>query len=175
MKVGRRWVAILVGALAGIAVIAAAWMITSRPEPDPDAPQGYAVDWQQPPHERPAPPPLPLLLARADADRGSRQFRFCSACHAMYEGAPHQIGPNLWGIMGAPIAAKGDFKYSHDLARRKGERWDWENMNAFLAHPRGFAPGTRMTFVGILNPQNRADLLLYLNGKGSSLPLPPTP
>jgi cytochrome c len=117
--------------------------------------------------------PIAALLATADAARGEAAFRKCSTCHTITPGGAAGIGPNLHGIMGAGVASRG-FAYSPDLTA-KGGTWDWETMNTWLRSPRGFAPGTKMTFAGLSNPQERADLILYLNSQGSNLPLPPPP
>jgi len=117
--------------------------------------------------------PIAALLATADAGRGEAQFKKCAACHTITPGGPAGVGPNVHGIMGQPVAARG-FAYS-DALKSKGGTWDWETMSAWLRSPRAFAPGTKMTFAGIADPQDRADLLLYLNQQGSNLPLPAAP
>jgi cytochrome c len=73
--------------------------------------------------------------------------------------------------MGSPLAARPGFAYSPAL-REHGGSWDWETTNRFLHSPRVFAPGTRMTFAGVGDPQNRADLMLYLNSQGGTLAPP---
>ncbi len=120
-----------------------------------------------------AEPPIAALLATADAGRGANSFKKCTACHTITPGGPSGVGPNIHGIMGQPLAARG-FAYS-DALKSKGGNWDWEAMNAWLRSPRAFANGTKMTFAGIGDPQERADLILYLNQQGSNLPLPAAP
>jgi cytochrome c len=66
------------------------------------------------------------------------------------------------------------FAYSEALLKAPG-MWDWENMDRWLANPKKYAPGTKMSFAGLGNPEERASLLLYLNAQGSNLPLPPPP
>jgi cytochrome c len=117
------------------------------------------------------PQPLSFYLARADVARGEAFFSRCSACHTIAQGGPPSIGPNLYGVMGGPIATRPGYTYSSAL-RDKGGRWDWEAANRFLRLPRYFAPGTKMTFAGVLNPQDRADVMLYLDAQGGSLPPP---
>lgn len=118
--------------------------------------------------------PIAHFLQTADAGRGEAQFRKCAACHTVNQGGANQIGPNLWGTMGAPIARVAGYNYSEALKSRGGT-WDWEAMSAWLASPRAFAPGTKMTFAGLGDPQDRADLLVYLNAQGGNLQLPPPP
>lgn len=147
--------------MALAAAIMIAWLLL-RPRPDVE--------------QATAPPaaeqPIAYYLARADAVRGETFFMRCSACHRIEAGAAASIGPNLHGVMGGPIAGQADFAYS-DVLRSRGGTWDWDSANRFLRDPRGFAPGNRMTFAGVRDPQDRADLLLYLNREGGTLPAPP--
>lgn len=117
------------------------------------------------------PQPLSFYLARADVARGEAYFSRCAPCHTIAPGGPPSIGPNLYGVMGGPIAGRPGYNYSSAL-RDKGGRWDWDAANRFLRLPRSFAPGTKMTFAGVLNPQDRADVMLYLDAQGGSLPPP---
>jgi cytochrome c len=116
--------------------------------------------------------PIANFLRTADASRGEGVFRKCTACHTINQGGANGLGPNLWGRMGAPIASIAGYSYSEPLRSHSGETWGWDNMSAWLASPRTFAPGTKMTFAGLSDPQDRADLMVYLNSQGSSLPLP---
>jgi cytochrome c len=118
--------------------------------------------------------PIAALLASADAGRGEAQFKKCAACHTINQGGASGLGPNLWATMGAPLAHVPGFAYS-DALKGKGGTWTWEAMSDWLRSPRAFAPGTKMTFAGIGDGQDRADLLLYLNAQGSNLPLPAAP
>lgn len=119
--------------------------------------------------------PIATLLAAADPAKGEQSFKKCTTCHTINKGGANGQGPNLWGIMGAAIGKHAPgFPYSPALAG-KGGNWDWESMSAWIKSPRDFAPGTKMTFAGIGNGEERANLLAYLNSQGDS-PLPlPTP
>jgi cytochrome c len=120
--------------------------------------------------------PIAHFLQTADVGRGEQQFRKCAACHTIEPGGAQGLGPNLFGNFGAPIAAEAGFNYSDALRAHSGERWGWENMSEFLRSPRSFAPGTRMTFAGLGNPQDRADLMVFLNSRTPNpIPLPPPP
>jgi cytochrome c len=66
------------------------------------------------------------------------------------------------------------FAYSDALKSVPGN-WDWEGMDKWLSNPKKYAPGTKMSFAGLGNPEERAALMLYLNSQGSNLPLPPPP
>lgn len=116
--------------------------------------------------------PLPTLLAAADPAKGEAIFAKCKACHTINQGGPNGIGPNLYGIMGKPIGKHAaGFAYSGDLAGHGGT-WDFASMNAWLTSPKKFASGTKMSFAGLSKPEDRANVIAYLNAQGSNLPLP---
>jgi cytochrome c len=121
-----------------------------------------------------AEPPIAALLQTADASAGEAVFRKCTACHTVNQGGANGLGPNLWASVGAPLGHVAGFNYSSAL-REKGGTWTWEAMNEWLRSPRAFAPGTKMTFAGLSDPEDRANLIAYLNAQGSNLPLPPPP
>jgi cytochrome c len=118
--------------------------------------------------------PIAFYLATADVAKGEAVFKKCAACHNADPGGANALGPALFGTMGKPLAGHPGFAYS-DALKGVGGTWDWENMSAWLANPKKFAPGTKMTFAGLSNPQDRADLMLWLNGKGGGLTVPPPP
>lgn len=118
--------------------------------------------------------PLATLLASADAAKGEAVFAKCKACHTIEAGGANGIGPNLNGVMGKKHGHIPGFAYSEALLKAPG-MWDWENMDKWLSSPKKYAPGTKMSFAGLSNPEERAALLLYLNAQGSNLPLPPPP
>ena len=76
--------------------------------------------------------------------------------------------------MGAAIAGKPGYAYS-DALKSKGGTWTWEAMSEWLKSPKSFANGTKMTFAGLGDPQERANLMAWLNSQGSSLALPAAP
>lgn len=122
-----------------------------------------------------AEPPIAALLQTADASAGAGVFRKCTGCHTINQGGATGTGPNLWGIVGATVAGHAPgFAYS-DALRSKGGQWSWENLNEWLRSPRAFAPGTKMSFAGLSSPEDRANLIAYMNQQGSNLPLPPPP
>ncbi|AKM11228.1 c-type cytochrome [Croceicoccus naphthovorans] len=117
-------------------------------------------------------PSLATLLASADLAAGEKVFAKCTACHTINSGGANGIGPNLYGTMGEEIGhGKGGFAFSGALADHGGT-WTFENMDAWLASPKAFAPGTKMSFAGLSKPEDRANIIAYLNAQGSNLPLP---
>src|SRR5918993_4778734 len=118
--------------------------------------------------------PIAFYLASADAAKGEAVFKKCAACHNADPGGANALGPALYGVMGNPVAAHPGFAFT-DALKGVGGAWDWDKMSAWLANPKKFAPGTKMTFAGLSNPQDRADLMLWLNSKGGGLTVPPPP
>ena len=118
--------------------------------------------------------PIATLLATADVAKGEAVFKKCAACHTVAQGGPNGIGPNLWAALGKPHGHVAGFSYSDALKSVPGN-WDFEGMDKWLANPKKYAPGTKMTFAGLGNPEERANLIAYLNAQGSNLPLPPPP
>lgn len=118
--------------------------------------------------------PIAFYLASADAAKGENVFKKCAACHNADPGGANALGPALFGSMGAPVAGHPGFAFS-DALKGVGGAWDWEKMSAWIANPKKFAPGTKMTFAGISSPEDRANLLLFLNSRGGKLTVPPPP
>lgn len=113
--------------------------------------------------------PLPVLLAAAKPDEGKAVAKKCASCHTFDPGAPNRVGPNLADMVGADIAAKPGYAYSEALQGKQGN-WDYASLDAFLAKPAGFAPGTKMTFAGIPSAADRAALIAYLRSVTKSPP-----
>ncbi len=121
-------------------------------------------------------PPLAVLLASASAEKGAAQFKKCAACHTIEKGGANKIGPNLWGIVGAPHAHAAGFAYSSVLVGMKDKAWTWEDLDAWLESPKTYAAGNKMSFAGLSKPEDRAAVLIYLNQNADSptaLPAPP--
>jgi cytochrome c len=139
---------------------------------------GYPIEGVVDPNakEGAAEQPIAVYLAAADPAKGEQVFKKCTACHTIEKGGPNGTGPNLWGVMGAPIGKHAPgFAYSAALSG-KGGNWDWETLSQWVKSPRDFAPGTKMTFAGLGKPEDRANLLAYLNTQGDApKPLPAAP
>ena len=117
--------------------------------------------------------PIGALIAGADPEDGEIIAGTCKACHHL-EAAPsgdRRPGPALWGIVGRPKASVAEFAYS-DAMKAAGGIWSYDDLNSFLADPRGYVPGTKMsTLDGIKAPERRAVLIRYLKSL-SDVPIP---
>ncbi|NHN88019.1 c-type cytochrome [Acetobacter conturbans] len=85
----------------------------------------------------------------------------CSRCHDFTPSGASSAGPNLFGVIGRPVGKGTDYTYSHNLAAHGGT-WDEATLNLWLRHPAAFAPGTRMSFRGLTDPVDRADIIAWL-------------
>jgi cytochrome c len=106
--------------------------------------------------------PLPVLLSQASAKAGEGVAKKCQACHDFTDGGPNKVGPNLYDVVGRPIAEHPGFAYSDALLKHKGSTWTYANLDDWLKSPKDWAPGTKMTFAGISDDKDRANLLAYL-------------
>jgi len=100
-------------------------------------------------------------LINADIDKGLKMVKKCEACHTFIKDGKNKIGPNLYNIISRKIASLEGFKYSNSL-NEKNDYWSNKNLDKFLTNPKKWAPGTKMIFIGIKNPQDRANLIKYL-------------
>jgi cytochrome c len=147
--------------------------------PVPPAKPGFevAVQEKQPeggasPEKAAPPEPIEKLLASADPKKGEASAKKCLACHTLTKGGPNKIGPNLYGVVNRPKGSEAGFSYS-DGMKKKGGNWTIDDLNQFLANPRTFVPGTKMTFVGLPKDSERADVIAYLNSLSDNpAPLP---
>lgn len=119
--------------------------------------------------------PVDKLLANADIALGKKIAGTCRSCHDLTkEGAVgKKIGPPLWNIVGRKKASLPGFTYSNALLEQGGD-WDYSQLNSFVANPRAFLPGTKMSALsGIASQGRRAALILYLRSLADSpKPLP---
>ena len=91
-------------------------------------------------------------------------MKACASCHSFEKGGPNKVGPDLYGVVNRPKGSHEGFKYSAAMQERaaKGEKWTFENLDAFIANPKGYLPGTAMGYAGLKEADKRADVLAYL-------------
>ena len=99
-----------------------------------------------------------------DPVAGEKVYRKCKTCHQIGAGAEHRIGPHLNGLFGRQAASYDDFRYSKSLAGAGagGLEWHADTLDAFLENPRALATGTRMSFKGLKNKEDRVNVIAYI-------------
>jgi len=106
----------------------------------------------------------PPVQAGGDVTRGAEVYDRCLACHAL---AYDRVGPRHCGLLGRPAGAIAGFEYS-DALGGSGLIWDPGTLDRFLESPTAAVPGTTMTYDGVKDPAERADLIAFLAAAGSS-------
>ncbi|MGR3499482.1 MAG: c-type cytochrome [Limimaricola soesokkakensis] len=109
--------------------------------------------------------PFEEIYASADAAAGEGVWRNCRSCHALEDGV-NGTGPSLHAVVGREVGAYPGYDYSGAL-KAVADVWSPENLDGFLANPRGYAPGTKMTYNGLKDAEDRANLIAYLATIGS--------
>lgn len=120
-----------------------------------------------------APVKIGQLMAKADSTAGKEQAKKCEACHSLDKGGANKVGPNLWGVIGAPKGHHAGYAYS-DALKAKGGDWGYEDLYHFLNGPKKFIPGTKMGFAGFKKPEDIANTIAFLRTLSDSpVALPP--
>ena len=149
-------------------------------EQPPPAKPGYAVAVQVAAGGAAAPadvlPDWGTVLPKADVAHGQAITAKCASCHAFDAAGTNGIGPGLYGVVGRPPGSHAGYSYDQAMTdfAKTNPAWTYDLLYKFLKAPGQFMPGTRMTFAGLPDPQDRVDLIAYLRSNGSpSYPIPP--
>ena len=119
------------------------------------------------------PEPIMHLIATADIEKGAKLSKACAACHANEKGGATKQGPALWGVIGHAKGTVDGFDYSEGL-KTKGGVWDYASLNEFLWKPKKYIEGTKMNFIGLKKPEDRAAMIAWLRQQSDSQAALPT-
>ena len=142
------------------------------------AKSGYKVDVVEETAGGPAAPEVPpdwgTVLKTADVAAGQATFAKCQSCHNADSGGPNGTGPNLWGVVGRPPGSHPGFAYSDGMKGFAGKQpiWDYEHIYQFVKNPQAYISGTKMSFVGLKQPQDRINVIAFLREHGGTLLIP---
>ncbi len=98
--------------------------------------------------------------AAGDAEAGKQVFKQCALCHTTEPGK-NKIGPSLAGVVGREAGTAPNFNYSEAMKNFK-HKWTPEELNTYLEDPRKLVPGTKMIFAGLKKPEDRQNVIAYL-------------
>ena len=118
----------------------------------------------------PAAPTAPASTQAAQmtpVERGAVLWKRCRACHNIEAGARHKVGPNLHGVFGMTAGTQEGFNYSKAMAA-SGIVWDDATMDAYLADPRGYIPGNRMSYIGLKKAEDREAIIAWMREESAS-------
>jgi cytochrome c len=167
----------LAGGIAalGLSILSGEYFHSERPEK-----MGYMVEGVEEEGDAgggaAAEQPIAFYLASADPAKGADVFKKCAACHNADKGGANALGPNLWGVLGEGVGQGAHGFAFSDALKSKGGAWDWQNLSDWLKSPKAFAPGTKMTFAGLSKPEDRANVIAYLNQQSDApRPMPAAP
>ena len=99
--------------------------------------------------------------AEGDPAAGKRVFNQCQACHTVVKGK-NGLGPSLNGVIGRKVGTADGFKNYSPSMQKSDVVWSEENLDKYLADPKGFIPGNRMIFVGLKKPEDRANVIAFI-------------
>lgn len=153
--------------IAAVGLVAALGACSPSAEKAEAPPAAEAPAPAAPAATEPAPQPIELAITDAsgaklsgDPVAGKRVFAQCATCHSVNAGE-NRVGPSLHNIIGREAGEVEGFRYS-EANKNSHLVWSEQELFTYLENPRAKIPGTTMAFVGLRNPQQRADVIAYL-------------
>ena len=110
---------------------------------------------------------LPAPYNAGDIANGKKVFMVCKTCHTLNEGGSNMTGPNLWGVFGRKAGSAAGFNYS-DGVKALGYTWDAQKIDTWITNPKAVVAETKMSFVGVKDAKDRADVIAYLKSETSA-------
>lgn len=170
-------------AAALLVALMLAWIVgmISRNTVSPEMPakNSYVVDTGAvaspgaAPEAAAGPAKIEPLLASANVEAGAKYAKVCATCHSFGKGEAAKIGPNLYGIVGDHHAHMAGYSYSSGMQALADKPWTFAALNEFLYAPRSAVSGTKMSYAGIKNDTDRANVIAWLRSLSDSpVPLP---
>lgn len=135
---------------------------TAEPEAQPEETAAPATETETAEAETSAEfASFPEPYASADYATGRRVFMQCSSCHSLAQGGPTLLGPNLYGLFDRKVGSLEGYDYSSALQEADFE-WTPDQLEQWLASPRKFLPGNKMSFAGVPRPDQRHAVIAYI-------------
>ena len=99
-----------------------------------------------------------------DAAAGEKVFAKCKACHVV-DTPTNRVGPSLQGVIGRAAGTLEGFKFSESMIQhgKDGLVWSNETIDQYLSNPKGFIPKNKMAFPGLKKPEDRANVIAYID------------
>jgi cytochrome c len=106
---------------------------------------------------------LAVALGAGDPQAGEAVYSRCLACHSLEY---HRTGPKHCGLFGRRAGTAAGYEEYSAAMRRSKIVWNEKTLDRFLADPLKVVPGTTMTYAGVEDAKDRADLIAYLKKEG---------